>query len=131
MANRVFSGLVTAWRFAGWPTSRSPASVNATIDGVVRAPSVFSMTRTSLPSMTATQEFVVPRSIPITLLISVTSLAAGPRDPPGVAGTPLVAVANDLPRDLSRRVIYAGASGRATGRAERDNSRESFHRGDP
>src|SRR5512134_2674613 len=70
MANRVFSGLVTDWRFAGWPTSRSPASVNATIDGVVRAPSVFSMTRTSLPSMTATHEFVVPRSMPITLLIS-------------------------------------------------------------
>ena len=28
--------------------------------GVVRAPSLFSMTRTSLPSMMATQEFVVP-----------------------------------------------------------------------
>ena len=32
----VFSGLVTAWRFAGWPTRRSPSSVKATIDGVVR-----------------------------------------------------------------------------------------------
>ena len=37
--------------------------------GVVRAPSLFSMTRTSLPSMMATQEFVVPRSMPMTLLI--------------------------------------------------------------
>ena len=38
MAKKVFSGLVTAWRFAGWPTSNSFSSVNATIDGVVRAP---------------------------------------------------------------------------------------------
>src|SRR6185312_312579 len=37
--------------------------------GVVRAPSLFSITRTSLPSMMATQEFVVPRSIPMTLLM--------------------------------------------------------------
>ena len=37
----VFSGLVTTWRFATCPTSRSarPAVVNATTDGVVRAPS--------------------------------------------------------------------------------------------
>ena len=40
----VFSGLVTAWRFAGWPTSRSPSSVKATIEGVVRMPSAFSIT---------------------------------------------------------------------------------------
>ncbi len=44
MANRVFSGLVTAWRLACWPTSRSPLSVKATIDGVVRAPSELAMT---------------------------------------------------------------------------------------
>src|SRR5690348_5343691 len=37
--------------------------------GVVRAPSAFSMTRTSLPSRMATQELVVPRSIPMTLLM--------------------------------------------------------------
>ena len=63
----VCSGLVTAWRLAGWPTSRSPSSVNATTDGVVRIPSAFSMTFGVLPSMTATQELVVPRSIPMTL----------------------------------------------------------------
>src|SRR6056297_2185343 len=62
----VFSGLVTAWRFAGWPTRRS-SSVKATIEGVVRAPSEFSITRAWLPSMIATQELVVPRSIPMTL----------------------------------------------------------------
>ena len=67
-ANIVFSGLVTAWRFAGCPTRRS-SSVKATIDGVVRAPSAFSTTRGLEPSMMAIQEFVVPRSIPITLAI--------------------------------------------------------------
>ena len=36
------------------------------IDGVVRAPSSFSRMRGILPSMTATQELVVPRSMPIT-----------------------------------------------------------------
>src|SRR5436190_6497859 len=65
----VFSGLVTAWRFAGWPTSRSPSSVNATIEGVVRMPSAFSMTFGVFPSITATHELVVPRSIPMTLPI--------------------------------------------------------------
>src|SRR5436853_3106404 len=69
IAKNVFSGLVTAWRFAAWPTRRSPDSVNATIEGVVRPPSAFSMTLAVDPSITATQELVVPRSMPITLLI--------------------------------------------------------------
>src|SRR5262249_16677675 len=63
----VFSGLVTAWRLAGWPTRRSPSSVKATIEGVVRMPSAFSITFGVLPSMTATHELVVPRSMPMTL----------------------------------------------------------------
>src|SRR3984893_961614 len=61
----VFSGLVMLWRLAGWPTRTWPSSVKATIDGVVRPPSAFSMTLALFPSITATQEFVVPRSIPI------------------------------------------------------------------
>src|SRR3546814_6414826 len=65
----VFSGLVTAWRFAGWPFRRSPSFAKATIDGVVRVPSTFSITLGFPPSITATQLFVVPRSIPITLAI--------------------------------------------------------------
>src|SRR5207249_176405 len=69
IAKNVFSGLVTAWRFAAWPTRRSPDSVNATIEGVVRPPSAFSMTLAVDPSITATHEFVVPRSMPITLLM--------------------------------------------------------------
>src|SRR5215475_912060 len=73
IAKKVFSGLVTDWRFAAWPTRRSPDSVNATLDGVVRALSLFSMSLALLPAITATQEFVVPRSMPITLLIYRTS----------------------------------------------------------
>src|SRR5215467_3215302 len=65
----VFWELVTAWRFAAWPTRRSPLFVNATIEGVVRAPSEFSRTTGSPPSITAIQELVVPRSIPKILAI--------------------------------------------------------------
>ena len=61
------SGLVTAWRFATWPTMRSPVLENATTLGVVRAPSALGMTTASPPSMTATQLLVVPRSMPIIL----------------------------------------------------------------
>ena len=61
----VFSGFITAWRLATVPTRRSPESVNATTDGVVRPPSAFSMISGSPPSRTAIAEFVVPRSIPI------------------------------------------------------------------
>ena len=67
----VFSGFVTCWRFAGAPTSRWPSFVNATTDGVVRPPSAFGITVGSPPSITAMHEFVVPRSIPITLCHAV------------------------------------------------------------
>ena len=67
--NIVFSGFVTCWRFAGAPTSRCPSFVNATTDGVVRPPSAFGMTVGSPPSIAAMHEFVVPRSMPITLPI--------------------------------------------------------------
>ncbi len=63
--NTVFWGLVTAWRFATVPTSRSPSFVNATTDGVTRPPSALGMTTGSPPSITATTELVVPRSIPM------------------------------------------------------------------
>ena len=71
MANRVFCGLVTAWRFAGCPTSTSPSFVKATIEGVVRSPSLFSITRGLPPSMMATHELVVPRSMPITFAMGL------------------------------------------------------------
>ena len=57
----VFSGFVTACRLAGAPTRRSPPSVNATTEGVVRAPSAFSITVGSPPSRTAMHELVVLR----------------------------------------------------------------------
>src|SRR5262249_19323719 len=63
MANSVFWGFVTAWRLAGWPTRTSPSFVKATIEGVVRSPSLFSITRALPPSMMATHEFVVPMPI--------------------------------------------------------------------
>src|SRR5208282_1300116 len=66
----VFSGLVTACRLATCPTSRSPPLVIATTEGVVRAPSWFGITTGSPPCITATTELVVPRSIPIILLIA-------------------------------------------------------------
>src|SRR5688572_27018314 len=63
----VFLGLVIACRFATCPTRRSPSFVKATTEGVVREPSALGMTTGSPPSITATTEFVVPRSIPMTL----------------------------------------------------------------
>ena len=65
----VFSGLVTACLFAGSPTLISPSSTNAITDGVVLLPSALGITTGSLPSITETHEFVVPKSIPIILLI--------------------------------------------------------------
>ena len=70
MENTVFSGFVTAWRLATWPTSRSPDLVKPTTDGVMRLPSGLVMTTGSPPSITATTELVVPRSMPIILLMS-------------------------------------------------------------
>ena len=69
MLKMVFSGLVIAWRLATWPTSRSPDLAKATTDGVIRPPSALVMTCGSPPSMAATTEFVVPRSIPMILAI--------------------------------------------------------------
>jgi type III secretory pathway component EscS len=44
------------------------------MDGVVLRPSLFGITTGSLPSITATQELVVPKSIPITFLIFIIGL---------------------------------------------------------
>ena len=70
----VLVAFVTACRFAACPTTRSPVLVNATMEGVVRAPSEFSRTTGSPPSMTDMQEFVVPRSMPRIFAIKLIGL---------------------------------------------------------
>ena len=52
-------------------------SVTATIDGVVRKPSAFVITFGWPPSIAATTEFVVPKSIPTTfpIIIFITILS--------------------------------------------------------
>ena len=69
----MFREFITAWRLAAMPTRRSPVFVNATIDGVVRPPSAFGTTTGCPPSMTDMQEFVVPKSIPSTFAIVISS----------------------------------------------------------
>ena len=58
-------GLVIACLFAGSPIFLSPLSANATTEGVVLLPSLLIITAGSFPSITATHELVVPKSIPI------------------------------------------------------------------
>ena len=48
--------------------------VKATTDGVVLSPSAFVITLACFPSITATQEFVVPKSIPITAPLTPSDL---------------------------------------------------------
>src|SRR6476659_6236957 len=67
MEYTVRSALVMAWRLATWPTRRSLFLAKATMEGVVRWPSAFGITVGLPPSMTATQELVVPKSMPMIL----------------------------------------------------------------
>ena len=82
----VFSGLVMAWRRATCPTSRSPSLAKATTEGVVRPPSELGITAGSPPSITATTELVVPRSIPMILPISLFLSLLGGREPAAAPG---------------------------------------------
>src|SRR6202043_1240863 len=75
MEYTVFSGFVIDWRLATCPTKRSPVLVIPTTEGVVRAPSWLGMTTGSPPCITATTELVVPKSMPIILLISASGVA--------------------------------------------------------
>src|SRR3954453_16830477 len=85
MENTVLSGLVTAWRLTTWPPMRSPdLGFTATTEGVMRLPSAFSSTVGSPPSITATTEFVVPRSIPITFAIVTLTSQGMLRGAPGL-----------------------------------------------
>src|SRR5438067_1151860 len=116
IAKNVFSGLVTAWRFAACPTRRSPDSVKATIDGVVRPPSVFSMTLAAEPSITATQEFVVPRSIPMTLLMDTSYQKQNRTAPEGTVSIPReVSAPPDALGGCDAGYICVGSEAPATG----------------
>src|SRR6266446_3010226 len=111
MAKMVFSGLVTAWRLAGCPTRTSPESVNATTEGVVREPSAFSITLALPPSMTATTEFVVPRSIPTTLAmlplqrhaLDCATCRTAAATPVGAARIPVLVVSDAFPSRANGR----------------------------
>ena len=61
----VLSGFVIACLLAVSPTNLSPSFVKATTEGVVLLPSMFGIITASPPSITATAELVVPKSIPI------------------------------------------------------------------
>src|SRR5215468_10286616 len=63
-------GFKIACRRANCPTSRSPASVKATTEGVVRDPSAFGITVGFPASVAAITELVVPRSIPTATAIT-------------------------------------------------------------
>src|SRR4029077_8391057 len=96
------------------------------MEGVVRAPSEFSITLGADPSMTATQEFVVPRSMPITFAIWL--ILGGLTQGPSVK-RPLCVPAIQIPDRIAFRA-YIG-----TGRRPRNHwtlrPRPVFHRGTP
>jgi hypothetical protein len=92
--------------------SRSPSLANATIDGVVRAPSAFSMTFGLPPSITATQLLVVPRSIPITLAIGGNHAMLFEIDPqitPGTAIPMRFRFASGAAFEAEAKTVAAGA----------------------
>jgi hypothetical protein len=65
VAKMVFYELVMDCLLAGAPTNRYPDLVKATMEGVVLFPSELGMTLGVLASMSATQELVVPKSMPM------------------------------------------------------------------
>src|ERR1700740_63669 len=75
-------GFMIDCRLASWPTRRSPLSVNATTDGVVRAPSALGMTIGSPPCQAAITELVVPRSIPTAVAIAFPLVCAATQQRP-------------------------------------------------
>src|SRR5918992_4851385 len=107
-------GLRIACLRASWPTRRSPWSVKATTDGVVRDPSALAITDGSPPSMTAITELVVPRSIPTALAMCVPHLqrrlAESSVDPEGLEPT-----SSRMPREGRARPSRVGIRGNMPG----------------
>src|SRR3972149_9779403 len=98
----VLAGLVMAWRLAIAPTRRSPCLLKATTDGTVRPPSALGMTIGSPPSMTATTELVVPRSIPMIFEAMTGPWCRGER----VAGRAPTACQNPVIYPVTRERAY-------------------------
>src|SRR6185295_19058785 len=109
-------GFVTACRLAGSPTSVSPFSVNATTLGVSRLPSAFAITFGSEPSMIATTEFVVPRSMP--MIFSPAAMIVFPQ---------LTSMCVIAPRAPQAKLQQAGAASDCLSHSERrDTQRQSL-----
>src|SRR3954469_16816647 len=112
-----------ACRRATWPTRISPSLLKPTTDGVIRLPSSFSITLGSRPSMIATTELVVPRSMPM-IFFAIFSLspenffAAASRVLPRCGGTVSTqggVSRNALPRKPWRRRLCKQANASAGG----------------
>src|SRR3954469_21327533 len=89
-------GLRIACRRATCPTKRSPCSVKATTEGVVRAPSELGITVGWPPSTAAMTELVVPRSIPTAFAMVSLLTGSCSRRGAGGAGDPLGLVRHGL-----------------------------------
>ena len=64
-SNTVRVGFWLAWFLAASPMSRTPSFWNATYEGVIRFPCSLGQTSTRPLRQTATQEYVVPKSMPM------------------------------------------------------------------
>src|ERR671918_268174 len=114
-------GLRIAWRRATWPTSRSPCSVKATTDGVVRDPSALGITVGWPPSTVAMTELVVPRSMPTALAMMV---------PPGARArddlsTDRAGRIGDAPSRQQRRAVVREEEGEQP--AEEESHQDARH----
>src|SRR6201996_1599740 len=102
-------GFRIACRRASWPTRRSPCGVNATTEGVVRAPSAFGITVVWPPCVAAITELVVPRSIPTATAITASCF--------------LTANAQACPRALPASWADPGARGKSCSAGDLDLAR--------
>lgn len=75
-SNNLLSGLDVNWFLAASPINRSPSDVKATYDGVIRLPWSLAMISTRPFLKIPTHEYVVPRSIPMTVPTSFLASSA-------------------------------------------------------
>src|SRR5690348_1772784 len=131
-------GFRIACRRASWPTRRSPVSVKATTEGVVRDPSALGITVGFPASVAAITELVVPKSIPTATAMATSwpflAAAAGPTrgwgspaPEPGRASRPAITSARygASPRGFQPRagghIVRSASSSQVAGRPEEDH----------